>query len=284
MHPNNTEELLQSAEAWLQQANDDLRQHMEGFMNAENMSPEGLAEVLALTTDEVNAVLNGDIDNVSLRTFAHVLIANGLALAIQPVQETPIGNFGGPRFGTQRRGFMPPPPPPMGRQFMHPTMGPRMGGVRQVRPEDIQPHAVNEPQPRNNRGQFMPRQQRPGAPIDPYMRLSIDALRDIVTRNHWNYEIDINAASREELINFLKGKEQSAVRGENGGKTNGQATQRENVVVNDPPVAENAEKEADGPVGNDGNGNVEAVAHALVELLTSNPELAKTLGSLIPNK
>lgn len=277
MHPNNTEELLQSAEAWLQQATDDLRQHMEGFMNAENMSPEDLAELLALTPEEINAVLEGNVDGISLRTFANVLIANGLALAIQPVVETPIGHFGGPRFGTQRRGFMPP-PPQMGRPM------PRFNGVgpqggQHIRPEDVPqvPHAVGTPQPRNARGQFA---RRPTGPeTDPYFRLTIDALRDIVTRNHWNYEIDVNSATREELINFLKEKEKMTIGGIPTNRSQGKV--EADKKVEDTEVKEIRAEETVDEAPAEAQTNVDAIAQALAKLFRENPDVANTLGSLI---
>ena len=281
MHPNNTEELLQAAEAWLQQGVDDLRQHIEDFMRTENVSVEDLANALALNVEEINAVLEGNVDGVSLRTFAHVLIANGLALAIQPVVETPVQHFGGPQFGTNRRGFMPPPPPgfrpAMGRPMPHMGGAPRGQAGQPVVPQE--PHAVEAPQTplRNARGQFMPRQQRGAAPVtnDPYMRLTVDALRDIITRNHWNYEIDINTANRQEMIDFLKNKEKMTI----GGipSNNGQASQR--VVVEETDSKPDTKAEA--PKANEGP-DVAAIANALAELFKTNPEAAKAFGTLIP--
>jgi len=229
----NREELLAAVQGWMQQAASDLRGHIENFMSTQDVTLEELSDVLAIPLEEMQAMANGNA-NISLESFAKLLIANGFAIQIMPVMNTPIGSYRGPQHGTNRGGFAPiptdqfgrplPPPngfmgnpmgrpmTPMGRRPMmqghqgHPmSQDPFNGGM---------PHAEHPITPQG--GQQMPvgRIVKPqGGSHDPYSRLSLDALKDIIVRNNWNYEIDLNSASREAMIQFLKDKEQIRING-----------------------------------------------------------------------
>ena len=225
----NTQELLQASQAWLAQARTDLQNRINEFMNAQGVSVDELSEVLQISIDELNGILAGNID-ISLDTFAKLLIANGLAIEIKPVFGTPIGSYRGNQHGTNRRGQMPRmmPPSPYGGMPPYGMPFPPMGGF----PKDFEPHAVVAPEEqkapeapkpngpvRDNRGRFA-RRNASDVQNDPYQRLSHDALKDIIVRNNWHYEIDINTATRDELIGLLKSKEQGAVNGGTNGPVN----------------------------------------------------------------
>ena len=227
----NTQELLQAVQAWLGMARQDLQNRISTFMNTQNVSVEDLSNVLQISPDEINAILAGDT-NISLETFAKLLIANGLAIAITPVNETPIGSYRGNRHGVDRRGQMPMmpqygmpfnggPQPMMPMGGSQPMGAPMFGGAPAQDP-NFEPRAVGNPnqsqtepaQPvRDSRGRFAKRPAVGSPQDDPYMRLSVDALKDIITRNNWHYEINLNTATRDEMIALLKEKEAAAVGG-----------------------------------------------------------------------
>lgn len=217
---HSTEELIEAANSWLEQGVSDLRQNIEGFMAENGISDDELADALGLSEDEVANVLNGNAESISLKTFAHILIANNLALVIKPIGEIEGGMprpVNGGRMPMGRPGRMPMGPGrmPMGRPGRIP-MGPgRIPVGRPGRmPMGVGGHGEPTPFP-NGMPTAMPKPSNGGfgGQADPYSRLSDMALRDVIVRNHWNYEIDVEHATRAELIDFLKNKERITLGG-----------------------------------------------------------------------
>lgn len=293
----NREELLAAVQSWMQQAATDIRGHIENFMNANDVSLEELSEVLAIPFDELQAMANGNA-NMSLESFAKLLIANGLAIQIVPVNATPIGSFRGPHHGTRRGGMLTmgtdqfgrplPPMGPYGRPPMGaPMMAPPQGGFPGQAPFNGAPHAMQAPaagapmgQPRAANGQFVRAPRGPMAGQDPYMRLSVDALKDIITRNNWHYEIDVNQASREDMITFLKAKENSKV---HGGVQASQSKPSTNTHVSQPTAEPEKTHVGDAPSevrsdageqagGADANNKSAKLIGALTKFFTENPD------------
>lgn len=268
----NTQELLQAVQAWLNMARQDLQNRVNTFMNTQNVSVEELSNVLQISPDEINAILAGDT-NISLETFAKLLIANGLAIAITPVSETPIGSYRGNRHGVDRRGQMPMTPqfgiPPYGGpQPMMPMGGPQpmgapMFGGAPAQDPNFEPRAIQNPehsgnvqgQPvRDSRGRFAKRPVAGTPQNNPYMTLSVDALKDIITRNNWHYEINLDTATRDDMIALLKEKETAAI----GGGT---------------PKANNNEHST--------KGSTNELANALAKALASSPDLLNKLADAL---
>lgn len=289
----NREELLAAVQGWMQQAASDLRGHIENFMSTQDVTLEELSDVLAIPLEEMQAMANGNA-NISLESFAKLLIANGFAIQIMPVMNSPIGSYRGPQHGTNRGGFNPiptdqfgrplPPPPgfmgnPMGRPMTPMGRRPMMQG-QQGRPmgqdpfNGGMPHAERPIAPQG--GQQMPvgRIVRPqGGSRDPYGRLSLDALKDIIVRNNWNYEIDLNTASRETMIQFLKDKEQIRI---NGGAPRAShvtptAAQQQGQVQET-----NTQAEEPAPQGSAEDKTSKLIA-AMTNFFKSNPEAAATI-------
>lgn len=105
--PKTRSELLAMSADWAQRAKEDIRAQIENFMSKVETSEEELAYALGIPEDEMHAILSGD-GSISLETFAKILIATEHALAIQPIEDTPMGNYRNPLPRAQRM-------PPLGR-------------------------------------------------------------------------------------------------------------------------------------------------------------------------
>ena len=82
----NTNLLRQSANAWAQQAKQDIAQKIREFLNESGISLPQMANDLGLDINELNNILNGGTP--SLITFATLMIASGLVMEIKPVEES----------------------------------------------------------------------------------------------------------------------------------------------------------------------------------------------------
>ena len=219
----NREELRQEAQGWLAQAADDLSGRFNDFIETEGFDPVELAEVLDIDEELIYEILDGNLSNITAETLIKMFIANDLAVAIIPVSETPIGQYGRGNGACQRNGrrvgrthgemprMVATPPHGFGQPTT--TFGSDlfMGG---------EPRAVDmtDKQPRDAQGRFMSRKARqvsepvvrPSNEIrerSHYDDMTLDDLKTIIRRNLWDTEIDINRATRGELIAFLVDKE-----------------------------------------------------------------------------
>ena len=109
-------QILQSlASDWTRKAKNDIRTKVKEFMAEVETTPRELAYALAISEGELEQILSGN-GEITLSTFAKLLIATGNALEIKPIGATPIGDFsnlhrGGlpPHFGAPSMGGMQPP-------------------------------------------------------------------------------------------------------------------------------------------------------------------------------
>lgn len=85
------EELVQCANAWVNQAKGDVRNQIVNFLQMSNMSVENLASILAITPRELSDIIETNND-VSLTTFAKLLIATDNVLEVKPAAESPLAN------------------------------------------------------------------------------------------------------------------------------------------------------------------------------------------------
>lgn len=219
--------LRQSANAWVQQAKQDIANKIREFLNESGISLPQMANDLGLDINELNNILNGGAP--SLMTFATLMIASGLVLEFKPVDEANIP--------VDRNG-MPIPQGPM-------PAGMPMPGMRQ-RPAQRPPHSMfddfqrqpaPEPapvqqQPRGSNGRFQPwPKPQGGAPVPPagmrpvpgvppmfgqrpqqnqrppFAQMNREELVQVVREHLWQNEIDLAHVDREQLVRFLEDKD-----------------------------------------------------------------------------
>ena len=85
----NRQILLSASSEWVRQAKNDIRNRMMQFMQEVNTSRSELAYALAISEAELAQILDGN-GEITLTTFAKLLIATGNVLEIKPVEESPL--------------------------------------------------------------------------------------------------------------------------------------------------------------------------------------------------
>ena len=210
----NRQTLLALAAEWTTRAKNDLREQILNFMREVGTDETELANALGISDGELSQILNGN-GEITLSTFAKILIATENAIEIKPIGATPFGSYGQippmPRGQFGPCGAMRPrdgrPMPPMGGQM--PPMGvPPMGDVPQRRFCGMpgMSRKMNRQTPPMG-GQMPPM-------ADPEIMESIGALdampratlMDTIVTNHWENEINLMTATRADMINFLMEK------------------------------------------------------------------------------
>jgi DNA-binding phage protein len=197
----NSYEIQKAARGFVQQMKDDIRNKLNQFTRETGITIRQMARDLGLNEDDLDRIKNGD-GNVSLETFATLIIANGLVLEVKPISEAPIPTHNGvpvpPRNGfVPRNGQMPPPPP---------------GFFDSIRRNGDRPDAATNSQPRDSRGRFMSRTAEPHRPASrpanspDFASMEREKLIDIIQTKLWDSEIDVNRSSREQLVRFLENK------------------------------------------------------------------------------
>lgn len=88
----NREQLQRLASEWVRMAKNDIRKKVIDFMREVDASPRELAYHLAMSEGELQQITEGN-GEITLTTFAKLLIATGNALEIKPIDETPIGDY-----------------------------------------------------------------------------------------------------------------------------------------------------------------------------------------------
>lgn len=216
----NRRELLAMAAEWTNMAKNDLRNQIIGFMETVGTNGTELAHALGISEAELEQILNGN-GEITLSTFAKILIATDNVLEIKPIAATQFGGFDGiptpprggmnPRMAPQQRpmpqrpmgqrpiptrgqmpmgGMMPPPSamPPMFEGQMPPMFGeempPRFGG--------------GMPGMGGKIGRSMPKPQRVEMP-QPNRREVINTIIE----NGWDEEIDLMNSTTDELMGFV---------------------------------------------------------------------------------
>jgi transcriptional regulator with XRE-family HTH domain len=240
----NREKLQTLASEWVRIAKNDIRNKVREFMNEVNASPIELANVLTISEGEIEQILNGN-GEITLTTFAKLLIATGNALEIKPIEETPIGCYGNLPSEEELRRPLPRPNifeqqrnprdicPHFSRHFENddlmddkdddefdgddnefmPPPPPNFEEFRKMmderlgRNENATHHTT---QPRDRFGRFMsnrPKREEEETPKTPFDNMSFDELHDIIVDKLWDSEIDMATASKQDLVNFLVEKD-----------------------------------------------------------------------------
>jgi predicted XRE-type DNA-binding protein len=223
------EELLQVAGSNANQLKAHLRQAVQNFLAAQEVSEDELAYVLGITGDEMNQILHGN-GNVTVDVLSKLLVATDMAVEIKSVRNTPLGGYG--RKMPKSGGFPSPngmrvneqgiPCDEYGRPLPPPPGMPGfMGGMppREERAANLQqeiPMETTGPV-RDSHGRFVKKAKNATRPVrpaqpqmeegNPYLNISKADLANIVRQNIWDGEIDVVNASQQELAAFVANKE-----------------------------------------------------------------------------
>lgn len=242
----NREQLLQLSADWTTRAKNDIRSKMIEFIEASGMNQAQLSDVLGMSMGEIEQILNGN-GEITLTTFAKLLIATDHVLEIKPLSMSPMAQ-GMPRVNqprqrrtAQRRdangrfvsseepqmpqmvdgypipphgmngGMMPPPMDENGNILPPPPhfggMIPPMGGMMPNRMGGMP--GVRRPNVAPQRPQMIREEVAPQA--TQFDALDRRALVARIRENNWDSEIDLVNSTRNEMINFLVEKEATKV-------------------------------------------------------------------------
>lgn len=230
----NREQLQKLASEWTRMAKNDIRNKVISFMREVDASERELAYVLAISDGELKQILEGN-GEISLSTFAKLLIATGNALEIKPIEDTPIGDYENipseeefERPLPRPNVFARPKPQPMQPQFGRPTFSRPIPSMHEKDENDFIPpmpeelrrameerygRPVHRPeQPRDEYGRFAPKhpqmrkEEAPRREVSPFESKSTDELVKIIRERLWDSEINLNRASKAELVAFLDEK------------------------------------------------------------------------------
>ena len=140
------EELLQCSNAWVEQARNDIRNQIVNFLQMSGVSEAQLADILGISENELIAIIETN-NEITLSTFAKLLVATDNVLEIKPLAESPLAQ-------QMSRGTQMPP--------------------RGVRPQNGGGYA----RPQNGGAQMPPRGARPqnGGMMPPMGGIPVDRL------------------------------------------------------------------------------------------------------------
>lgn len=230
----NREQLQKLASEWTRMAKNDIRNKVISFMREVDASERELAYVLAISDGELKQILEGN-GEITLSTFAKLLIATGNALEIKPIEDTPISDYENipteeeferplPRpnvFARQKPQPMQPqfgrpnfsrPIPPMHEEDGNDFIPPMPEELRRAMEERYDRLVHRPEQPRDEYGRFAPKhpqmrkEEAPRREVSPFESKSTDELVKIIRERLWDSEINLNRASKEELVAFLDEK------------------------------------------------------------------------------
>lgn len=88
----NRQKLQTLASEWVRVAKNDIRNKVIEFMQEVDATTREFAYALAISEGELEQILQGN-GEITLSTFAKLLIATGNALEIKPIDETPLGDY-----------------------------------------------------------------------------------------------------------------------------------------------------------------------------------------------
>ena len=185
----NKAQLNQEASNFISNAGKDLKEKVTSFMEELDITDFELADILGIPESEMDKIMNGDINTLHINTFAKLLIATNNAIQIIPVEETPIGAYGnGPR--------------PMVPPFVAP---PFPFGVPQ--PQRRVDETLVRPQRKNEAPNGHQRNVVGNEEENFYRTKTFEQLVSIIKRNLWDSEINLNVATKEQLVKFLANKD-----------------------------------------------------------------------------
>ncbi len=221
----NSRQIQSAARGFVQAMKDDARQKLQQFLNDTGITVRRMARDLDLNEDDLNRILEGD-GNVSLVTFATLLIANGLVLEVKDIREAPIPTRNG----------VPIPPNGFDEEFndefddgFFNDDDEELDGFEndEVIPHECHEHhpggffenihkpceEVKNTQPRDSHGRFMSKKKKeeecdapmPKAP--DFKNMTRSELAEIIQNKLWDSEINVKDSSKSRLVEFLEEKD-----------------------------------------------------------------------------
>ena len=227
------EQFLALVESWINQYKTDIKGKVEKFLNENDSCPEELADVIDVNVDEIYKILDGEGEDISVETFGKLLLASGFALAIEPIEQTPLGSYDNVNPHVMREPQREERRAPQPNPFARPIGGAMpMGGGMPHRnpfgmpmpphgfdPQNIPPHirekierelgiGDEEPYARPQRPvRQAPRHEEEEEPKSPFALMGRDELTKIIVKHLWDTEIDVENAPRTALVRFLEEKD-----------------------------------------------------------------------------
>ena len=211
----NRRELLAMAAEWVTMAKNDMRRQIVAFMENVGTSEAELAHALGVSDAELSQILHGN-GEITLTTFAKILIATDNVLEIKPMAATQFGGYDNiprPQRGQHQMGGRPMPqqrPMPSMNGRQRPPMGMPMGGMMPPpmmgeNGEMLPPPMFGDAMPPRFGG--MPgmanRMPKPQPSVAKVPRI---LLTDTIIDNGWDSEIDLMNSTTSELMAFLSAK------------------------------------------------------------------------------
>ena len=207
--------LRETSGQWLRAAARDLQDKLERLMTQTSATVDELSRVLEIPIMEINRILGGS-GTSSLESFVKIIIASGDTLAVMPQMANPYG--GVPPMGLQM---------PTGAPFFPQERAPQdeMPSGCHFDPRQHAPHhrcqcQGHEDRMNEGRRPFAPHpsfmheapsrvafNETPQRERSPFDEMSFPYLASIIRKKLWDSEIDINEASKEDLVEFLKKKD-----------------------------------------------------------------------------
>lgn len=313
----NREELLRVASRNANQLKNEVSRGLKAFMSAKQVRVTDLARVLGISPDHLNGIVRGTAQ-LNVDDLSKILVALDLAVEIKPVGATPLGSYGDgmplggpmprnggrsiPSFEEFEKEMLKRIPTPeevdemrKGHSKSRPNGRMPHGGIPLGMPMPF-PHEPfaepAEPQPRDERGRFVRRNAtRPSDEPNggEFEMLSDDELKDIILRNLWDGEIDVNRASHGALAAFVNRKDMLMKQRSNGDMP---ATEEEDKTPHEPMAIEEedirAEREFVGAPRSERSGKaVNSFLEALskiAEAVENDPRLADTFERFMPKR
>ena len=204
------EELLRVASRNVAQLKREMSRMLKHFMEANEVELEEIAYVMGISEEKMEGILN-ETATLDVYDLSKILVALDLVAEIKPIEMTPLKGYSDdmpemgelPNFEDLHPGM---PLPPFSRRNPH-LFGFDEEPIEHEEDDKKldEPKAVEKPkQMRDSRGRFLPKEK----PIhNEFEELTDDDLLDIIFKNLWDTEINVEDASHEELALFVANKE-----------------------------------------------------------------------------
>lgn len=202
-----------AAKGWLAQYKADIKSKVENLLDENDACPEELAEEINVDVEEIYDILDGNAENISVETLIRVFMVLGLAVEIKPIEQTPLGGYDNVNPHVMRE------PQPQPNPFARPKGD--LGGRDFTPPfpprgfDNIPKNEMDEMEREFERRHPMPpippmgrpMPKREEQPSSPFALMSREELCRIVRKHLWESEIDLDAASKVQLVRFLEAKD-----------------------------------------------------------------------------
>jgi hypothetical protein len=211
------EQFLALFGSWINQYKTDIQSKVENFLEENESNPEELAEIIDVDVDEIYDILEGHGEDISVETFGKLLLASGFALAIEPIEQTPLRTYDNVNPHVMRQPQREERREPRQNPFVQPPVPHGMGRnfpPRDFDPSRIPPHVREEMEREFERRHPMgdirgipPFNPRSEAPQSPFETMDDERMKRIIRHELWDSEINLNTASHRDLVKFLTEKD-----------------------------------------------------------------------------